>query len=137
MRRASCSEQDTKKYCCTSRSSLPASEFVVGVEDLADRLGGDLVVDGPLVVALVEGLEVERLHRLGAPQPQDVRQTGAVAGDRGVVGHALDLAVGSPVHAQAAGLVAGVFAAAPETDAEGDLRPPDLPRIARGAATCR
>ena len=33
--------------------------LVVGVEDLADRFGNDLLVDGLVVVADVEGLEIE------------------------------------------------------------------------------
>ena len=55
-----------------------------------------LLLDGAVVVALVERLEVEGLRGLRAPQPQHVRGVHAVAEDRGVVGDALHHAVGQP-----------------------------------------
>ena len=38
---------------------LPAVSFIVWIENLRDRLGGHLVVDGAIVVAMIENLEVE------------------------------------------------------------------------------
>ena len=68
----SCSEQETKKYCCSRRSSLPGGGLVVRVEHLGDVLRHDLLLDRPVVVADVEGLEVEGLDGLGLPQAQQV-----------------------------------------------------------------
>ena len=86
----SCSEQDTKKYCCSRRSRLPASGSSFGIEHLGDGLRDDLVLDRLVVVAGVEGLQVERLDGPRAPQRQHVAGVHAVALDRRVVGDALE-----------------------------------------------
>ena len=68
----SCSEHETKKYCCCEPQLLAGLGLVVRIEHLGDRLRRDLLVDGAVVVADVERVEVERLGRLGLPQPQHV-----------------------------------------------------------------
>ena len=66
------SEQETKKYCWRSRSALPASGSSLGYSTLLMFCAVDHVVDGAVVVAHVEGLQVERLAGLGLPQPEQV-----------------------------------------------------------------
>ncbi len=125
----SCRAQVTKKYCCSSRSCLPAGRLVVRVEDLRDVLGRGLLLDGAVVLALVERLEVEGLRGLRAPQPQHVRGVHAVAEDRRVVGDALHDAVGQPRDAQPSLGVRRGLGAAAEEHRERDLGPRDLPRV--------
>ena len=46
---------------------LALSDFVVGVQHLGDVFGLDLVADGPVIIALVERGEIERVDGLRAP----------------------------------------------------------------------
>ena len=70
---------------------LAAMRLVVRVEHFGDGLRSHLVLDGAVVVAVVEGREVERLDGLGFPQAQRVAGADAVAEDRRVVGDAAHL----------------------------------------------
>ena len=63
----SCSEQDTKKYCCARRSALADRRFVVGIEHLGHRFRDQFFVHRLVIIADVEGLEVERFDGLGTP----------------------------------------------------------------------
>ena len=81
----SCRAQQTKKYCCSRRSPLPAI-LVVRVQHLAQVLGDHLLVDGAVVVAAVEGAKSKDSRRLGAAQPQGVGGVVVVAEDGRVVG---------------------------------------------------
>ena len=67
MRIMSWSEHEVKKYCCASRSCLPGFRFVVGIQHFGDGLRRHLLLHGAVVVAYVEGLEVERLDGLRPP----------------------------------------------------------------------
>ena len=92
-RSMSCSEQETKKYCCARRSRLPRVRLVVRVEHLASAFSEiTFSLDRAVVVADVEVAEVERLDRLAAPQPQRVARVDAIARDRDVARDALDAA---------------------------------------------
>ena len=127
----SCSEQETKKYCCSRRSSLPCDRLVVRIEHLAQVLGDDLLVDGAVVVAAIEDGEVERLRRFGFPQAQRVRGVDAVAEDRRVVGHAVhDLVPAPSARAVRPCSSVIVLGAAAELHFHRPLRPRDLPGIA-------
>ena len=126
----SCSEQETKKYCCARRSRLPDLGLVVGIEHLGDGLRDDLLVHRPVVVAGVEGLEVERLDRLGPPQPQHVAGVDAVALDRRVVGDALHHALRHPADPELALFVLVVLGVAAPVDVIGDIGLGDLPGVA-------
>ncbi len=101
---------------------------VLRVEDLRDVLGVRLAAHGGLVVAGVEGLEVERLGRARAPQPERVDVPGAVPGYEVVVGDGLDRPAGRP----AAGLGGSVLALdrAAEADRDRHLGVGQLPRRA-------
>ena len=110
---------------------LAQPRLVVRVEDLGDGLGEDLLVHGAVVVAGVEGIEVERLDGLRLPQPQQVRGVDAVAEDRGVIGDALHHSLRHPAHPVAAVLVGVRLGAPAELHFEGDLGPRDLPWIAQ------
>src|SRR5512137_286760 len=70
--------------------------FVVRVEDLADRLGKDLLIHGLVVVADIEGLEVEGLDCLGPPEPEQIDHAAPVSRHRRVVGNPLDDTPGIP-----------------------------------------
>ena len=69
---------------------LALNLLVVGVENLGDVLGVDLVADGAEEVAGVEGFEVEGLDGLRGPKAHGVGGVGAVAEDGRVVGNAAD-----------------------------------------------
>ena len=65
---------------------LPGWRRVVGIEDLRDRLGPVAFGDRADEVALVEGVEGERMHGPRPPEPQGRRVTAAPAYDRRVIG---------------------------------------------------
>ena len=121
----------TKKYCCSSRSSLPWTCSSFGYRTLLRFSDDDLLLDRAVVVAAVEGGEVERLGRFRLPQPQRVRGVVAVAEDRRVVRHAVDDACSGTQRTRrrpcSSTLVLGVAA---ELHLLRPLRPRDLPRIA-------
>ncbi len=104
--------------------------LVVGVQDLGEVLGADLVVDGAVVVAHVERAQVEGGGRLRLEEAQHDDRGRGIAGDHRVVGDAADQPVGDPADAVAAGGVADRFRAAAEGDVVGDLGTRDLPGIA-------
>ena len=89
--------------------SLALDGFVVGVEDLGDVLRLHLAFNGAVVVALVEGCEIERLDSLGLEEPEVVASVDVVAGDGRVVGDADDGTLGKPADAEAAVAVGGGF----------------------------
>src|SRR3990172_3714828 len=105
--------------------------LVVGVEDLADILRSHLAVDGPVVVADVERLKIERLRSFGLPQAKEVRRRGAIAEDRSVVGDTFDYPIGNPPDVPAPARVDEALGATPEADVERDLRPGDLPGVSQ------
>ena len=110
---------------------LALDDLVVRVEHLGDVLRMHLVLDRAVVIAVVEGGEIERLDRLGLPEPEVVAGAHAVAEDRSVVGHALDDGVRNPAHAVTALLIGPRLGAAAELHLVGDFGPGDLPRIAQ------
>ena len=109
---------------------LALGYFVVWIEHLGDVLRVHLVFDGAVVVAMVEGVEIERLDRFRLPQAQVVACADSVPEDRRVVGHALDHRLGNPAHAVPAFMVGPRFRAAAELHVVGDLGPDNLPGIA-------
>ena len=101
-------------------------------------LGADLLLDRAAVVADVEGLEVELLGGLGAPQAQGVGGVDAVAGDRRVVGTPLHDAVRDPAHAVAAAARrVHALGVAAELDVDSRSRAARPPTGCRSAASCR
>ena len=69
------SEQDTRKYCCLSRSSRPSSVLSSGYSTLLMFSDADDVLDRLGVLAGAEPGEVERLPAgPGPPQPDDVHR---------------------------------------------------------------
>ncbi len=69
----SCSEQRHEEVLLLQPQFLALRGFVVRIEHLGHVLGDNLLVHRAVVVAAVEHREVERLRRLGLPQPQRVR----------------------------------------------------------------
>ena len=110
---------------------------VVGVEHLGDVLGEDLRAGGLGVVAGVEGLQVEGLVGLGAPQPQGVDDAVAEAGDHVVVGHAAHLPGGDPAGALGAVGVGIRLGMPAEADLDGALGVRELPRAAQAQPAVR
>ena len=104
--------------------------LVVGIEHLGDRFGRDLLVDGAVVVADVERVEVERLGGFRLPQPQQVRRRDAIAGHRRVVGNPFHDPIGDPPYAIAAVLVTLPFGASAERHVVAGLGPDDFPGVA-------
>ena len=103
--------------------------LVVRIQNLGDGFRNRLFVDGAVVVASVERVEVERFDRLGLPQAQQVRRRHAKPGHGRVVGDPLDHPLRNP--ADTVGAVLGVrLGASAELHVEGDLRSADLPRVA-------
>jgi hypothetical protein len=103
---------------------------VLRVQHLGDVLREGLRARRGDVVALVEDLEVERLGRLGAPQPQRVDAAVAVPGDHVVVRDALDVPRRVPARALPALLVGVLLGAPAEPDGHRLLRVGELPRRA-------
>src|SRR5262245_46703840 len=110
--------------------ALAGGRLVVRIQHLAQILRVDLALDRAVVIAHVEGLEIERLHRLRAPQPQQLRVAGAEAADRRVVVPPAHDAAGNPAHAVAPVRAGVMLGAAAQLDVERDLRPRDFPRVA-------
>ena len=109
---------------------LAARLLVVRVEDLGEIFAGHLLVDRAVVVAAIEGAEVEGLGRLGLPQPQRVRRVDVIAEDGRVVGNAIDDVARHPARALAAVFVVPDFGVAAELHVAAPLGPRDLPGIA-------
>src|SRR5262249_59480537 len=103
--------------------------LVVGIEEFADRLRAGLLGAGADVIALVEGVELERIGRARRPQPQRVDVLAAPADDRRVIGDRLHGFRRMPDRTVAA-LVVDVLDAAAEMDVIDHLRPLQLPWIA-------
>ena len=104
--------------------------IVIRIEHLGDVFGADLVVHRAVVVAVVEGGEVERFHCLGLPQPQRIAGADAETEDRRVIGHALDDGARDPAHAVAAQFIMARLGVAAELHVIGDFGPGDFPRVA-------
>ena len=109
---------------------LALEDLIVRVEDLGDVLRMHLVLDGAVVIAVVEGGEIERLDRLGLPEPEMVAGADAVAENRRVIGHAHDDGVRDPAHAVMPLFIGPRLGAAAELHLVGDFGPGDLPRVA-------
>ena len=109
---------------------LAAQLFVIRIEHLAQVLRGDFLIHGAVIVAAVEGGEVERLGRLRAPQAQGVRGVGAIAQDERVVGNPMHDLVRNPSHARPLVLVDVVLGGAAEFNVHGPLGPRQLPGVA-------
>src|SRR5262249_18289042 len=101
-------------------------------EDLGDVLGLHLVGDRAVVIAVVEGDEIERLDGLGLPKTKSVAGTYPVAEDRRVIGFALDLRVGKPLDAVPPLLVRARLGMAAKLPLVIDPRTDAFPGIAEG-----
>jgi hypothetical protein len=103
--------------------------LVIGVQHLGDRLRGDLVLDGLVVVAGVEGFQRERLDGPRAPQRQHVAGVDAVTLDGRVVGDTFQQPTWHPPGAVVAGVIGVVLGVASPLDQEGDVGFGDLPGV--------
>ena len=106
--------------------------LVVGVEHLGDRLGDHLLLDRAVVVAGIEGVEGQFLHRACTPQGQGVAVVHPVALDGCAVVHALDGTLRNPAHPLGVLLVAVVLSVAAPHHAVVQLRLDDFPGVALG-----
>ena len=103
--------------------------LVVRIEEFADRFRARLLGAGADIVAVVEGVELERIGRARRPQPQRVDVLAAPADDRRVIGDGLDGLGRMPDRAVAA-LVVDMLDAAAEMDVVDHFRPLQFPGIA-------
>ena len=94
---------------------------VVGVQHLGEGFAAHLFLNGAVVVADVEGIEVEAFGGIGTPEPQPVADVDAIAQHRHVMGNAdgvfrrdpagavvafvVDVALGATAEAHEAGLI--------------------------------
>ena len=103
--------------------------LVVRIEELADRFRARLLGAGADIVALVEGVELQRIGRACRPQAQRVDVLAAPADDRRVIGDRLHGLGRMPDRAVAA-LVVDMLDAAAEMDVIDHLGPLQFPGIA-------
>ncbi len=104
--------------------------LIVRIQHLAQILGDDLLVDGAVVVAAVEDLEVKRLGRLRAPQTQRVGRIDAIAQDRRVVRYAVDDPVWDPADTDRSVVVRVPLRVSAQFDFDSPLGPRHLPGVA-------
>jgi len=90
--------------------------FVVGIKNLADCFGRNFFMHGVVIVAFIEGLEIERFDRFRGPQPEKVRVICVVAGDGNVVRNTADDIRGNPTDTQSAVLVVVLLGVAAGAD---------------------
>ena len=137
MRSMSCSEQRHEEVLLLEPQFLAARLLVVRIENLGEVLAGHLLVDRAVVVAAIERAEVERLGRLGLPQPQCVRRVHVVAEDRRVVRNAVDDVARHPARALAAVTRRTRLRCDRRTSRRSTTRAARSPTGCRSAATCR
>jgi len=109
---------------------LALEVLVVRVQYLGDVLGDYLVLDGAVVVAVIECVEIERLDGLGLPQAQAVAGADAIAQDWSIIGDTLDDGIGNPSHALASFGVGPLLGSAAERHIERQLGSHNLPGVA-------
>ena len=71
---------------------------VVGIKHLGDRFRADLFFHRPVVIADVEGMEIEGFGRIGAPEPQPITGVHPIAQHGHIMGNADGLFIGNPTH---------------------------------------
>ncbi|MEY9880360.1 hypothetical protein ABIA43_001894 [Bradyrhizobium sp. USDA 328] len=103
--------------------------FVVRIEELANRLRPRLLGVGADIIALVEGIELQRIGRARRPQAQRIDVMAAPADDRRVIGDRLHGLTRMPDRAVAA-LVLDMLDAAAEIDVVDHLGPLQFPGVA-------
>jgi hypothetical protein len=103
--------------------------LVVRIEEFADRFGARLLGGGADIIALVEGVEFQRVGRARRPQSQRVDVLAAPADDRRVIGDRLHGLGRMPDRAVAA-LVVDMLDAAAEIDVIDHFRPLQFPGVA-------
>ena len=69
---------------------FPCIVVIIRIEYLHDIAGKVLLFHRLLVIALVEGIQLEAFHRLRIPDAQRVDNTVSVAHDRDIIGNRLD-----------------------------------------------
>ncbi len=79
-------EAHTEEILLAQTQDLALRVVIVGVQDLADRLGAGSLADGALVIAVIEALHINA-GALGLPQAQLGNTVGAVTGNIHIVGH--------------------------------------------------
>ena len=105
--------------------------FVVGIENLGQVFRADLLVDGAVVVAAVEGREIEGLGCFSAPQAQRIGGIGLITQNGRVVRHTHDRTTGHPTGAQASGIIGIGLSVTAELHLDCPLGPHQFPRIAK------
>ena len=122
---------------------LPQPQLLTGrrrvarVEHLGDRLGAHLFGERADMVALVEGVETQRIGRARRPQAQRVHMPAAPADDRRVIGDGDDGFGRTPDMREHAVGESRAFDMAAEADVIGDLRARELPGVAEGQPVLR
>ena len=116
-----------KKVLLLKPQAAPLIGAVVGIEHLGDRLRADLLFHRPVVIADVEGMEVEGFGRIGAPEPQPITGVDAIAQHGHIMGNADGLFIGNPTHPMVALLIEIGFGAAAKADENGLIRLGDFP----------
>ena len=92
---------------------------VVGIEHLGEGFAAHLLLHGAVVIADVEGVEIEALSGIGSPQPQPVAGVHPVAQHWHVVGHTDGVLGRDPAHPVGALLIPIALGAAAEAHEAG------------------
>ena len=103
--------------------------LVIGIEDLADRFRGNLLIDRAEIIAGVEGLEIKGFDSLGLPETQQVCCCNSISGYRGIIRSPFDGKFGNPAHPETVLLVIIRLGAAAEIYIVSDLGARDLPGV--------
>ena len=116
-----------------AQPQLLARRIGVGrVEDAGEGLGLVALAQRADVVAGIEGVEQDRVDRVGRPEPQGVDPLGPPADDRRVVGGCNHPLGGLPDIARRFFVAADGFHRTAEADLVGAFAPLELPRVAVG-----
>ena len=108
---------------------LAADVLVVGIENLGQVFRDDLLFHGPVVVAAVEGFEIEGFGRAGLPEPQGVGGIRPIPANGRVIGYALDHLPRHPADMGFAVVIRESLGIAPQLDLDRPFRARYVPRI--------
>ena len=100
---------------------------VVGIKHLGEGFAAHFLLHGAVVIADVEGVEIEALRGIGSPQPQPVAGVDSVAQHRHVVGHTDGVLGRDPAHPIGALLIPVALGAAAEAHEAGLVGVGNLP----------
>ena len=101
---------------------------IVGIKNAGDILGRLSLVDGTIIITLVESVKIEVSLRPRSPQPEIVAIVGIESRDRSVISHGNDFGAAFPVCPLGVTIPVGVGVAI-EPNLVGDILPLNLPWI--------